>query len=130
MPKLPLPSVVSALALAAAVTMPSAPARADGDGAAGATVFKICLGCHSATPGTQGISAPSLFGVVGRKAGTAEGYDYSPALRASGVTWTAETLAVYLAGPVRFIPGARKTTYKPPSAEDRANVIAFLHTLK
>lgn len=123
LPAVPVAAALSVFLLATA-------ARADGDAAAGAAVFKVCAGRHSATPGTHGINAPSLFGIVGRKAGTAEGFDYSSAMKGSGVTWTAETIAKFLAGPVRFIPGVRKSICKPTSVEDRVNAAAYLHTLK
>lgn len=113
------------------VFLVSGAARADGDAAAGSVVFnKVCLGCHSGKPGVSGESAPSLFGVVGRKAGTASGFDYSSAMKGSGVVWSNETLDKFLRGPVRFIAGVRKTTFKPPSDDDRANVIAYLNTLR
>ncbi|MFM2128989.1 MAG: hypothetical protein RL477_535 [Pseudomonadota bacterium] len=128
----PKPSCLPRFALAAILVMLSpAAARAGGDAGAGKAVFnKVCASCHSGKAGVNGENAPSLFGVVGRKAGTAPGFDYSSAMKASGVVWNDETLDKFLRGPLRFIAGVRKTTFKAPSDDDRANVVAYLRTLK
>jgi len=102
------------------------PAAADGDPAAGKRVFNQCMACHSVAKGKNGLG-PGLFGVVGRKAGTAEGFNnYSPAMKKADVTWTEENLSKYLADPKGFVPGNRMIFVGLKKDEDRANVIAFL----
>ena len=102
-------------------------ASAAGDAAKGEDVFGItCVGCHSVSG--PSLAAPALAGVVGRKAGTAAGFQYSDALAKSGLVWNEQTLDKYLADPNAAVPG----TTMPigvSSAEDRANVIAYLKTL-
>jgi cytochrome c len=121
------------LALAAAAALigaGAAHAQAAGDAAKGKTVFNAqCSACHSANRGQEG-AAPSLYGVLDRKAGTEPGFpSYSSAIKASGKIWTAANLNLFLSGPAKLIPGtAMPITLANPA--DRANVIAYLSTLK
>ena len=73
---------------------------------------------------------PSLHGVVGRKAGTVAGFNYSPAMQASGVVWTPEHLDAYLADPKAFVPRNRMSFPGLHAAGDRTDLIAFLATQK
>jgi len=105
-------------------------ARAAGDAANGGTLFKQKCGlCHSAQAGQNRVG-PSLFGVVGRKAGSVPSYSYSDAMKDSGLTWDDATLDSYLAGPRAKVPGTKMTFAGFPNASDRADVIAYLNTLK
>ena len=63
--------------------------------------------------------------MFGRKAGSAAGYAYSPAVKASAIVWNEKTLDQWLAGPEKLIPG-QKMGYLVPSAQDRADLIAYL----
>ena len=115
-------------ASAAAAAMTSMAADASGDTMAGEEVFARCASCHSLTPGQHGVG-PSLAGLVGRKAGAAEGYNYSSAMAASDVVWSAETLDAHLANVPGFIPGNRMATFFPGGVQDpeeRANLVAYL----
>jgi cytochrome c len=106
------------------------PAWAAGDAAAGAATFKAkCALCHSVVSGKNGVG-PSLFGVVGRPAGSAPGYNYSAANKGSGKTWDEATLDTYLTNPKALIPGTKMIFPGLPEAADRSNVIAFLGTNK
>jgi cytochrome c len=105
-------------------------ARADGDPANGAKLFKQkCGTCHSTQAGQNKVG-PSLAGVLGRKAGTAATYSYSEAMRNSGLTWDSATLDSYLTGPRAKVPGTKMTFVGLPKESDRADVISFLSTLK
>jgi cytochrome c len=74
-------------------------------------------------------TGPSLAGVFGRKAGTAEGFKrYSPALGSADITWTGEALDAFLADPPSFLPGNRMTFAGLPDAQARADLIAYLQT--
>lgn len=118
--KHPLPLALSAAA--AVLACAAVPAAAQNN--AGAQVFTICKTCHSVEPGRNGVG-PSLAGVVGRRSGSAPGYNYSPAMRKAGLTWDAKTLDVFLTAPSRKVPG----TKMPISIADpakRAAVIAYL----
>lgn len=103
-------------------------ASASGDAMAGEDVYKRCAACHSLTPGQHGLG-PSLAGMFGRKAGAAEGYNYSPAMKNSDVVWSEETLDAHLKDVKGFIPGNKMGTLFPngvQDADERAAVIAYL----
>jgi cytochrome c len=103
-------------------------ADAAGDPEAGAQVFRTCAACHTLEPGAHR-TGPSLAGVFGRKAGTAEGFHrYSNALRSADLIWREETLNGFLADPQAFLPGNRMTFPGLSDAQARADVIAYLQT--
>ncbi len=115
-----------ALAIAAAALACSVAARA-ADGDPGAALYEArCGGCHAVDADRIG---PRHRGVVGRKAGSVVGFDYSPALRASAVVWTPATLERWLRDPEALIPGQRMA-YSLGDAQERAAIIAFLGTQK
>jgi cytochrome c len=118
---LTLATAVLALS-AASVFAVAAPERAPGDPVRGKTVYQVCMGCHSLDEDDVG---PHHRGVVGRVAGTVPGYAYSPALRNSHIVWSPETLDRWLTSPQALVPGA-KMFFAMPSAQDRADVIAYL----
>ena len=94
----------------------------------GKAAFNVCQGCHSLEPGNNG-TGPSLAGVIGRKAGTANGYSYSDAMKASEHVWNAETLDKYLLDVPGFIPGnrmARLFRGGVKDADERRAIIAYL----
>jgi cytochrome c len=70
-----------------------------------------------------------LKGIIGRKAASVEGVNYSAALKASGWTWDADKLDAYLADPKKALPGTTKFV-GVSNAQDRADIIAYLETLK
>ncbi|HEY1447006.1 MAG TPA: c-type cytochrome [Caulobacteraceae bacterium] len=108
----------------AAVTAGSPALAADATKGA-ALVQARCNTCHSPEAG-QG---PDLTGVVGRKAGTAQGFPVSAALKGSGIVWTPADLDAFLADPGKRVPG---TSMPNPyvNAADRADIVAYLATLK
>ena len=75
-----------------------------GDTVAGKKVFNKCKACHSIGKNKIG---PDLAGLFGRPAASVEGYKYSPAMTASGLTWTEENLALFLKKPRVFVPGTK-----------------------
>jgi cytochrome c len=115
-----------ATALLSVLTMP---AVADGDAQEGAKLYRACAACHSMVPGRH-MTGPSLAGVWDRNAGTAEGFPrFSEALKASGVTWNAETLDAWLADPRAFIPNNRMTFAGIGNAKARADLIAYVRAV-
>ncbi len=98
------------------------------DAAAGEKVFAKCKACHVVDADTNKIG-PSLKGVVGRTAGTHEGFRYSPAMVAageSGIVWNDETLAAYLRDPKGYIKGNKMAFVGLKKDDELANVIAYL----
>jgi cytochrome c len=103
---------------------------AAGNAANGATVFARCGICHTNAKGAGNSVGPDLFGVVGRKTGTAPDYSYSPAMAKAGFVWTNEKLDAYVKSPPAVVPGNKMPFAGLPSASDRADLIAYLDTLK
>lgn len=104
------------------------PASADSDVADGKKVFNKCKACHSVEPGKNKIG-PSLAGVIGREAGTVEGYKYSKAMKEAGITWDEDTLDAYLADPRGYIPKNKMAFPGLKKEDDREDVIDYLETL-
>ena len=100
-------------------------AQAEGDAAKGEKVFNKCKACHTLEAGKNKIG-PSLHGLIGRAAGTAEGFKYSDAMAGSGLTWDEATLDQYLADPKGFIPGNKMVFVGVKKDDQRADVIAYL----
>jgi cytochrome c len=123
--KLKLAIVAATLASLAALAGRAA-AQDAGDPAAGQRTFAICRACHQIGPSAKNSVGPILNGVVGRKAGTVEGYSYSDANKNSGLTWDEANLKEYLKNPKAKVPGTKMTFPGLPRDEDIDNVIAFL----
>lgn len=98
-----------------------------GDAAKGEKVFAQCRACHVVEEGKNRVG-PSLYGVVGRTAGTVAGYTYSKANKESGVTWSEDVLFTYLEAPQKFMPGTKMAFGGLKQPQDRADVIAYLKT--
>jgi cytochrome c2 len=120
-----LAAVIALLALAGL-----GPQARAADPAAGKAQFgSLCSICHSAQPGKNGVG-PSLFGVVGRKTGSVPGFHYSPVNQNANLTWDAATLDKYLQSPRTVIPGTIMTYAGLKDDTKRADLIAYLATLK
>jgi cytochrome c2 len=114
------------IAVIAALALPAA-ARAQ-DVAAGRQVFKKCAACHVATEAKNRVG-PHLSGIVGRKAGSVEGFKYSEAMAAKGtegLVWDEASLAAYMRDPKGFVPGNRMVFAGLKKDEDIVNLIAYL----
>ena len=102
-------------------------ARADGDPARGEKKFEDCAACHSLQKGVANVG-PSLAGILGRKAGEIEDFRYSPAMKRSGIVWSAQTLAAFIADPQKTVPANRMPYAGMTDAGDRADLLAWLET--
>ncbi|MCE4558217.1 c-type cytochrome [Roseateles cellulosilyticus] len=117
--------------VAAALAALTAQACAAGNAAAGQDVFaEHCAECHSAKDGKHK-KGPSLFATLGRPAASLPGFaNYSAALKASGKTWTPDALDAYLTNPKTAVPGGTMKYDGLADAKARADLIAYLATLK
>ena len=96
------------------------------DAAAGEKVFGVCKACHQVGETAKNNVGPSLNGLLGRKSGTIEGYNYSKANKESGITWDEATFREYIKDPKAKIPGT-KMIYAGLKDEQRTNdLIAYL----
>lgn len=120
MTKTTLYAMLAGLMLAVA-----SPVMADGDAEEGKKVFRKCQACHKLAPGQHGIG-PSLAGLFGREAGKVPGFDYSEAMRQSGVVWSEDSLEKFLAEPRSFIPGNKMPFAGVRDEEQREDLIAYL----
>ena len=98
------------------------------DVAKGKKVFNKCKACHTLVAGKHRIG-PSLAGIFGRKAGTAEKYKFSKAMKKAGdggLVWDEKTMAEYLIKPRTYIKGTKMTFAGLKKASDIENLMAFL----
>jgi cytochrome c len=96
-----------------------------GDATAGEKTFRQCITCHKMEAGKHGIG-PSLNGVIGKKAGSMAGYNYSGPMKKSALIWNDQNLADYLENPRKKVPGTKMTYAGLRKPQDRANVIAYI----
>ena len=117
--------------LTLALTVIAAPALAAGDAEAGGKLFsKTCGGCHSIGEGARGGFGPELNGIIGRPAGTTQDYQYSDAMKNSGVVWTREKLAAYIEDPKSVVSGTRMIFWGISDQEKIENILAYLATFQ
>jgi cytochrome c len=115
-----------AVGSALAVVASAGAASAAGDAAAGEATFRVCKICHRIGEDAKNFVGPELNGVVGRKAGSVPGYNYSDAMKNSGLTWDEATLTKYLRSPREVVPGTKMAFPGMQGDQDVANVIAYL----
>ena len=111
------------LLLALALAGGAGLAQAAGDPVHGEQVYHRCQGCHSIDRNRIG---PMHKGLFGRKAGSVPDFDYSDAMKNSGIVWTEVTLDQFLQGPRKMVPGTKMTFVGVPKPQDRADLIAYL----
>jgi cytochrome c len=97
-----------------------------GDPVAGEKIFKRCLVCHMVGEDAKIRVGPVLNGLIGRKAGTYEGFKYSEANKNSGIVWDEATLARYLKNPRAMIPGTIMVFPGLKKDEEIDDLIAYL----
>lgn len=110
------------LVLASLVAISARAADAD----KGKVAFVKCAPCHTLKAELKNVLGPTLDGVFGRRAGSRDDYRYSPAMRRSTITWTADTVGAYLADPQGYIRNNRMPFEGIRDAAERANLIAYL----
>jgi len=109
----------------------SAPAFSAGDAEAGGKLFtKTCGGCHSIGEGARGGFGPQLNGIIDRPAGTTTDYQYSDAMKNSGVVWTRDKLAAYIEAPKKVVSGTRMIFWGISDQEKIQDILAYLETFQ
>jgi cytochrome c len=116
-----LRTMIAAAALCAA----AAPALA-ADPAAGEKAYAVCKACHRVGEGAKNGVGPTLNGVVGRPAASVEGFNYSDAMKNSGITWDEANIAEYLKNPKQKIPGNKMAFPGVRDDAKAADIIAYL----
>ncbi len=121
-PAAPAPSAEEMQARIAALAAPYNEASYE----AGRRVFAQCRSCHTLDEGAGNRVGPNLHGVFGREVGTAEGFNYSPALQAEDFIWDADHLDHWLQNPQTFLPGNRMAFAGVHNDTQRRDLIAYL----
>jgi cytochrome c2 len=109
----------------------SASAHAAGDAAKGETLFKQCKVCHAIGPGAKAGIGPEQNNLVGSKAGSRAGYNYSPAMKEAGekgLVWDEANLNKFIENPKAVVPGTKMVFPGVKNPQDREDIIAYLKT--
>jgi cytochrome c len=109
--------------IAAALALSASAAQAAGDVRRGEQLYSRCAACHALAYDRVG---PRHCGLVGRRAGTIEGFEYSAAMKNSGIVWNAKTLDRFIADPLKAVPGTTMTYAGIEDRLERADLIAYL----
>ncbi|SRR6266404_4562944 len=117
-------ALIAVLVLAGAIANPGYAQDAEH----GKTIFKPCAACHSTDHANR--VGPGLEGIIGRKAGTVPGFPYSDAMKKSVIVWDAKILDAYLESPQKVVPENRMPYAGLKDPTDRADLVAYLATLK
>jgi cytochrome c len=103
-------------------------AIAAGDPAKGQQVFAKCVSCHTKDKSNR--MGPGLLGIVGRQAGSVQGFHYSRAMKAANMVWDDKSLDTFIAAPQKVVPGTVMPFAGIPDQQQRSDLIAYLETLK
>jgi cytochrome c len=97
-----------------------------GNAARGERVFnQLCKTCHALEEGPS-LTGPTLHGLFGSKAGTAAGFDFSEAMKTSGIVWDETTVAEYTRDPKAKVPGTKMVFNGLKQAGQLADLVAYL----
>ena len=99
-----------------------------GDVEHGKKVFKKCTACHMIATGGKNMIGPNLWGIIGKKSGSASGYNYSKAMTAFGKEWNFEEINGFLIKPAAYIKGTKMAFAGLRNEKDRASVILFMNS--
>jgi cytochrome c len=111
------------LVLAGALAVAVSGAAAAGDPARGEQLYARCAACHALAYDRVG---PRHCGLLGRRAGSVPGFDYSAAMKKSGIVWSAKTLDRFIADPMKTVPGTTMTYAGVNDQKERADLVVYL----
>ena len=117
-----------ALLLGPGVEALAAPAPAQAQVDAGRRLFARCTNCHEVGAGARNGFGPQLNGIVGRKAGSAPAYAYSPALKQAGFVWNEQKLVAFIRDSEKVVPGNKMRFLSFMSEKQAAEIVAYLRT--
>jgi cytochrome c len=117
---------LSTLVAAAALAVLSAGSASAQDAAAGEKVFLKCRACHQVGETAKNAVGPVLNGLIGRKSGSVEGYNYSDANKNSGLTWDEATFKEYIKNPKAKIPGTKMIFAGITNDKEIEDLVAYL----
>lgn len=118
---------ISLLTFAVSVALAASAGNAlAGDAAAGEKVFAKCKACHQVGEAAKNAVGPNLNGISGRKAGAAEGYNYSEPMKGSGLTWDEATFKEFIKNPKGKVAGTKMVFQGLVADKDGDDVWAYL----
>lgn len=136
-PRPPLPLVARrrriapTLALLGALSALASPAMAAGDVEAGKAMFAArCASCHAVGPMATSGFGPQLNRLFNRRAGSLPDYEYSTAMKQSGIVWDDKMLVTFIANPGKTVPGTKMRFWGMGNERKVADLLAYLHTFK
>ena len=103
-------------------------AHAAGDINAGKAVFNLCASCHQVGSSARAGFGPQLNGIIGRPAASTTDYNYSPAMKRSGIVWSEKTLSAFLKSPSDTVPGTKMRFWGIGDEKKIADLLAYLRT--
>ncbi len=115
--------MIRRLLLACGLVFMASGVAAAGDAKRGEQLYARCAACHAMAYDRVG---PRHCGLLGRRAGSIQGFDYSKAMRKSGIVWSAKTLDRFLADPMAAVPGTTMTYAGIADGRERADLVAYL----
>jgi cytochrome c len=123
---------ISLLTFAASVAFAASAGQAfaAGDAAAGEKVFAKCKSCHQIGETAKNMIGPQLNGLSGRKAGAAEGFNYSEPMKSSGITWDEASFKEFIKNPKAKVPGTKMVFQGLATEGDQDNLWAYLSQFK
>lgn len=125
--------LIVTMLVAAGASLPSLASAQSGDAAAGQRVFNQCRACHTADQGGRNGVGPNLFGIVGRKAASIDGFRYSANMRSlaeGGLEWNEDRLRAYITNPKAVVPQGSMSFPGLRNETQLNDLIAYLSTLK
>lgn len=132
-----VPSIAAFAAIAATASMVKSEtamaqtaAAVKGDAAKGAKLFVQCRACHTVNVGGRDGVGPNLAGVMGKNAAARTTYKYSAALKNSKIRWDKGSMDAFLKRPSTAVPGTKMAFGGMPNAQARADMVAYLETLR
>lgn len=121
-------TLVATLAIVSASAAAAEDAPAGGDAALGEKVFAKCKACHQIGEGARNTVGPEQNGLIGRHSASVPGYNYSEAMKASGLVWDEATFKDYIKDPKAKVPGTKMSFAGLTKQSDVDNVLAYLKT--
>ena len=108
----------------------ASPAYADGDAVAGRAAFNKCASCHAVGPGAKSGFGPHLSAIIGRPAAAAKDYNYSDAMKKSGLVWNEKNLTAFIKAPSDTVPGTKMRFWGIGNEKQIADILAYLRSVQ
>ena len=108
----------------------AAPAQAAGDALAGRAAFNKCASCHQVGPNAKSGFGPHLSAIIGRPAAAAKDYNYSDAMKKSGLVWNEKNLTAFIKAPSDTVPGTKMRFWGISNEPQIADMLAYLRSVQ